>query len=522
MGFWAKLWGRNDVIEQIDAPVDAPPDIGKPVGLFSTDVGFRTAAARRQHIAANWPKQPKFVAQDGVAMDDAAGDQAYKMQSSAGVSDVLFSWYVSQGFIGYQTCALMAQHWLVAKVCKMTGDDAVQGGWKIGRDDGAEITADEIARIKALDRHYDVERHLMEASYYRNIFGVRAVLFMFDGLDYELPFDPLSVTTGSYRGMTQIDPYWMSPMLTGSSITNPLSPNFYVPDYWQVSGRRIHKSHFVFLYGADVSDILKPSYLYGGIPLTQRIYERVYAAERTANEAPQLALAKRLTVKYTDMAAAIANQEDFEAALQIGVEYQDNFGVMVAGLDDRVERHDTALGDLDTVIMTQYQLVAAIAEVPATKLLGSSPKGFGAAGDYEIKNYHEKLQSIQRNDFDRILERHYAALALSDFGTMPKPDLKITVEWLPLNKPSAKELAELNNLKATADATWAGLGAVDNYDVRKRLIEDESSGYTGMVMEEVLEDAPQTETDPNAENLGEPTQEGDIEGQTADIPDFGQ
>ena len=43
-------------------------------------------------------------------------------------------------------------------------------------------------------------------------------------------------------------------------------------------------------------DTLKPSYNYGGIPLPQLIYERVYAAERTANEAPQLALSKRTSV----------------------------------------------------------------------------------------------------------------------------------------------------------------------------------------------------------------------------------
>ena len=60
------------------------------------------------------------------------------------------------------------------------------------------------------------------------------------------------------------------------------------------------ESHFVILRGPEVSDILKPSYLYGGLPLTQLILERVYGAERTANEAPMLALTKRLVVRYME------------------------------------------------------------------------------------------------------------------------------------------------------------------------------------------------------------------------------
>ncbi len=35
-------------------------------------------------------------------------------------------------------------------------------------------------------------------------------------------------------------------------------------------------------------------YNYFGVSVPERIYERVYASERTANEAPQLAMTKRL------------------------------------------------------------------------------------------------------------------------------------------------------------------------------------------------------------------------------------
>ena len=56
---------------------------------------------------------------------------------------------------------------------------------------------------------------------------------------------------------------------------------------------------------------------------------------------------------------------------------RDNYGVKVIDKDaEDLTQFDTGLADLDVTIMTQYQLVAAIAGVPATKLLGTTPKGF--------------------------------------------------------------------------------------------------------------------------------------------------
>lgn len=475
------------------------------------------------------PKKPEFISDSGVAMDAAISNTATFQFSGTVIPDVLFSWYVSQTFIGWQACAVLSQHWLINKACNMQGKDAVQGGWIIARDDGGKITPEQNDILRTLDKRYKVCDNLVEASFYRNIFGIRLIWFQFEGMDYSKPFNPAMVMPKSYIGMSQMDPYWCAPYLTGESVQNPGSRHFYVPEYWQVAGQRIHRSHFVILYGAPVPDILKPTYIYGGVPLTQRIYERVYAAERTANEAPQLALAKRLTVRYTNLDRAMMDQESFEDAIAFGSKYQDNWGVMVAGEDERVERHETSLSDLDVTIMTQYQLVAAIAEVPATKLLGTSPKGFGAAGDYEIKNYHEKLRDLQDNDLTQILDRHYQALALSELSDTPRPDIKLKPVWLPLDKPSSAELAELNKLKADTDAILQTAGAIDGHDIRQRIIKDEDSGYTGIKIDELPEEpisgeeneGPLDQNPPAVGGVPQPKPQVGIEGDAPPKPGVG-
>ena len=426
-----------------------------------------------------------FKTADGVGMDDVNLNSA-KNAFVFGLQRIpqnLFAWYVSQGFIGYQACALIAQQWLVNKACAMKGEDAVRNGFEITINDGTEADAELIAAIKKADKRYKLKHNLRQADLFKNVFGIRHVLFVVDSPDkdyYLKPFNPDGIRPGTYRGMSQIDPYWITPLLDADAVSNPKNQHFYEPTYWQISGQKIHHSHFVILKGPEVSDVLKPSYIYAGLPLTQRIMERVYAAERTANEAPILAMTKRLNVWKMDLSKAIANQKEFESTLEWQTQTRDNHGIMAAGLTDEVTQLETALTDLDEVIMTQYQIVAGIAEVPATKLMGTSPKGFQSTGEHEITTYHEKLETLQENDLSPIVERHHICVMRSEIGPRFNAMPEIEINWLPINVPSGKELAEINTSKAAADAQLITTGAVDAYDIRDRLIADKDSGYSGL------------------------------------------
>lgn len=423
------------------------------------------------------------------AMDSSDGSSAIKSAytlNQVGIPDVQATWYGSQGFIGYQLCAILAQHWLVNKACLVPARDAIRKGFKLTVNDGTEVDPKIMAAIKAANKRYKLDRKLVEYVKMGRVFGVRVALCVVDSDDvdyYTKPFNPDSITPGSYRGITQIDPYWCIPELTSASASNPASLDFYEPTYWIINNQRYHKSHLVILRGPEVADILKPSYLYGGLSVPQLIYERVYAAERTANEAPQLALTKRSTIYYTDAAKALANQGKFEQSMSLWRSWLDNYGIKIADKEaDKVEQMDTSLADLDAVIMSQYQLVAAIANVPSTKLLGTTPKGFNASGDYETESYHEELESIQTNDMEPLIERHMVCVIRSDiteaFSIKP---FNVDVVWEPLKIMSAAELATVNKTKAeTAKILAVDIGAVDGEEVRDHLTADENSGFNGL------------------------------------------
>ena len=193
-------------------------------------------------------------------------------------------------------------------------------------------------------------------------------------------------------------------------------------------------------------------------------------------------MTKRLQVRKTDLAKAQANKAKFVASLQTANEFRDNYGVTVVGKDEEINQLETSLADLDDVIMTQYQLVCSIIGAPSTKILGVSPKGF-STGESDSDNYIEDVEELQGNDMTEIAEAHYARLIPSTLAKeLGVSDLEIDINWRPIKVMSEKEIADTNFSKSQADMAAFNTGAIDNIDIRQRLVNDKQSGYSGLKM----------------------------------------
>ncbi len=436
---------------------------------------------------------PTPVTMKGAAMDSLTpllpfGGTAF----NTAVPESLLQWYGSQGFIGYQMCAFLQQQWMINKACTVPAQDAVRKGYEITINNGEEIDTKIQNEIKnTLDKEFQIMPNLIEFIRMGRVFGVRIALFLVDSPDpeyYEKPFNIDGVGPYQYKGISQIDPYWITPELGLDAASHPASKYFYEPTWWRVQGQRIHRSHLVIMRHAEVADILKPTYFYGGVSLCQQIYERVYAAERIANEGPMLSLTKRSIIYKTDLSKAVANPGLLQQKLEQQRYLMDNYATRVIDTVDDVVQLDTALADLDAVLMAQSQVVAATAYMPAVKLLGTTPKGFNATGEYEEAVYHEELESIENTHATPLLDRHYLLLIRSHiapkYGIAP---FEVTVKWNPLDAMTAEEEAMLNKLKAETGAILSTSGAITGEDERRRLISDPMSGYNGMD-EEIPED----------------------------------
>ncbi len=265
------------------------------------------------------------------------------------------------------------------------------------------------------------------------LFGIGIAVPVVDGADYEQPLSLDAIREGSYRGFVVIEPTWIYPEVSSEDLVNPLSQSFFEPVYWAATGstnignlgiRRIHRSWMIVVRNKELPNMLRPMYYYGGVPLTQEIYEAVFCADKVMNEVPKLAMTKRTTVVKGDPNDMVTNPEGVVDRLRAFSQVQDNFGILYVGRNADVQKLETSLSEFDQLISKCNQRVAAIAGMPESKLFKAQLAGSFQTGAYEMRDYWSLLMRIQRNWYTPLLSLHYKLDTKSRTGKVI--DLKIT------------------------------------------------------------------------------------------------
>lgn len=423
--------------------------------------------------------------------------------TSTNIPDEIYAFY-SRGFITWTTCAQFATHEIINRACAVRGEDAVAVGYEFAyadSDEGGKI-ADEnkdgkttpkedatkddfLTALKKRTRSMGIDEVLRKLDYNKCVYGIGIAVPTFDGeVDMSLPFNIDAAGLETYTGFTVIEPYWLCPMFDEKDASDPSSKHFFDPTWWRLpNGSLIHRTWCIKAVNSYVADILKPTYIYGGIPLTQMIYERVFAADKCANEAPMLALTKRLLVVDANIQQVLADPKHVKDLMDVVTYCRTNWGVMFKQPTANINQIDTSLGEYDQLIMTQYQLVASIAQMPATKLLKVTPTGFQSTGEYEWKDWAQSLIDVEEMEFTPMLEFH-AKLLTRKIGKT----IAVTVKWNAVDAPTAKEKAEIQNTKANTYSTLLTSGAVTPEEVRNALRNDKNGDFTGLSAESPQKD----------------------------------
>lgn len=456
--------------------------------------------------------------------------QSNKMTGLTGSpKDIVFTFFTKFGYIGWQICSILAQHWLISNACSISNKDCLRNGWNNTFVDKKDTDMSEEEKDKAqetLNKLFDIEQQkynlnekLLKWGYYYNVFGTAFMLPIIDGIDdkaREKPYNPDGIKKGSFKGISVIEPYWMIPEFDLDSMTDPTNINFFEPEYYRTAnGKKIHKSHLIIGRRKFVSDILKPSYYYGGISLAQEIYERVYASEKCANEAPLLLLTKRLNVYKVKLKDFFFNPAKYKEMAEALTTMRDNQGILFTDREDEVGQIDTTLSDLDQVIMEQYKLVSAIARIPVDKLFETNPTGgLSASGDYNIKNYNQDLNTLQNDLFRPAIDRINEIVMRSEFESKDR----VGIIFNPTDNPTEKEIAELNNQKAQAIQTYLQNNIITPEEARQKIVNDKMSGFA--FLKGVEKEEPSEEEQQEIMNMMKGTEKEEKEGKDEDDIDW--
>lgn len=406
------------------------------------------------------------------------------------INETVWAHYENEGYIGWTACAILAQNPVIHIACQTPAADAISSGYDLSFADHDDADADNDGKpdedlLTALLKKTEMMRvndACVKLDYNRRVFGTgiaMPVIYEKGGkkpFDMSNPFNPDGLKDCVYKGWKVVDPYWLTPQFEQAATQDPMNERFMNPTWYKMpDGRRVHWTWFVKADGAEVADILKPTYYYGGIPLTQMLYRRVWCAEKTANEAPLLAMSKRLLIVDANVQQIVKNKSYVYKLMQVITKCRTNFGVFFKSPTANIQQIDTSLSDFEECMFSQYQLVASIAQMPATKLLQTTPKGFNSTGEFEWKIYAQLLQTVQEQEYKPLLEKHLRILT----AVQGKKHV-ITVTFKPVDAPTEKEKADIEATKSQTRSNYVQNGILTPEEVRSVLRNDAEGDFTSI------------------------------------------
>ncbi|MEG2172364.1 MAG: DUF1073 domain-containing protein [Desulfovibrionaceae bacterium] len=401
------------------------------------------------------------------------------------------------GFLGYAYLSMLAQNGLIRAGVETVADEMTRKWVEIK---GADTEDD--TNIKTLTR--ELERFKLQAVFNdaaakTQYFGGCLVYIDTGDLDAVTARTPLSLDTatlalGSLRRFTVVEPINIYPGHYNAS--DPLSPEYFNPQTWWVLGKEYHKSRFLYFTANEVPLLLKPSYNFFGIPMTQLALDYVGHFTETREAAARLLTKFSLTAFKTNLSGILngGGTSDLDARIQYFLQKQSNDGCFV--IDKETEdlvKLDTSLAGTIDIVRQSLELLSAIFRVPAVKLLGISPAGFNATGEGDLRNYYDYTASQQQKILRQPLNRTLDILQHNAFGQV---DQTISVDFVRPGDDDPKYISDMNKVRADTDAVLLDRGIISQEEVRARIAADPASGYSGIDVDNVPEQAGAGMSDP--------------------------
>lgn len=478
----AKAEGR-EVVTSMPAP-PSPAPLSERRGIdFSQARSLREYASRP--VYQHKVYEPfKGVLPEGkrLAQDEVFGsvDWANAAQQSTFYGDMLGNAFAEgMVFPGYPYLSELAQRPEYRRGAEILAIEMTREWITLGSKKDGDNKADRIEALTDALNRFHVRDKFRRAAEIDGFMG-RAQLFLDVGsknVASPLLLTPQTVRKNSLVSLTILEPMWSYP--TAYNSTEPLAPDFYKPPAWYVMGQEVSSTRLLTFVGREVPDLLKPSYAFGGISLTQMAKPYVDNWLRARQSVSDLIdKFSKVTLK-TDMGSQVgaecSGQSLFDR-MAFFTNVRTNSGIML--LDNNTEELTevaTPLGGLSDLQWDALKFVCAVYGIPPLVYLQLSPGGLNTDSDGVIRTFYDSIHARQEDYFRDPLQRVLDLLQLNEFGDI---DPDITFSFNPLWQMSAKEKAEVRKIDADTAAVYVAAAILEPMEERERLAADPESIYT--------------------------------------------
>ncbi|TBF08711.1 anti-CBASS protein Acb1 family protein [Rhizobium ruizarguesonis] len=363
-----------------------------------------------------------------------------------------------------QLIAAYSTAWLPRKIVDIPALDACRK-WRDWQAKKPQIEA-----IEEEEKRLNVKGRILEAAKKGRLFGGAAVYIGTGDAD---PMQPLEVDRIGKGGLRYLNVMTRRQLSAGEIDRNPESEWYGQPSYYKLSGANglqvdIHPSRLVRFTGAMPADdeITGNPWQGWGDSVLQATLDAIKNADSTAGNIASLVFEAKIDIiRVPDFMANLGNEVYRSKILERYTLANMSKGINGTLLLDKEEEYETKsaqLSGLTDILMAFMQIVSGAADIPVTRLLGQSPAGMNSTGTSDMKNYHDRIQSMQELEVSPAMRRLDECIERS--ADVKDPD--VHYRWAPLEQMSEKERADI--FKTTADAARQLVGTGTGQEIIPR------------------------------------------------------
>lgn len=423
---------------------------------------------------------PPGVPQSAQTAMDSAMQPAYEYVADFGFFGDDVAW------LGFPLLAALTQRPEYRVISEVFATEMTRKGFELTYSGEDETEAEaKLAELEKACAQFKVIDHLRVASEHDGFYGGGHIYI--DVCDYNdldelktpLVLASSKIPKGGLNGFKNIEPIWCYPANYNSS--DPLAPFYFQPQQWYVNSKTVHKSRLLTLITREVPDILKASYSFRGLSLSQVARPYVDNWLRTRQSVSDLIHSFSIISIASNLQAQVQDGEGWDniyARVDQMNMLRDNRGAFVLDKDtEKMESIAVPLGTLDALQAQSQEHMSAVAQIPLVKLLGIQPAGLNASGDSEIRTFYDTVHARQEAIFAEPLRIMLQCIQLHLWGEI---DPYIGHKFLPLWQLDEAAQAAVRKTDADTNAVYVQEGVLSPEDVRGMLIADKDSPYAGL------------------------------------------
>lgn len=342
--------------------------------------------------------------------------------------------------------------WLAKKIVSIPVFDSFRK-WRNWQADTSDIS-----KLEALEKKLNLRGKLVEWKLKARLFGWAALYL---GTDDDDPSQPLVLERMGKDSLKYITVFPRR-VLAAQELNWDISSEYYgKPEYYLLSipnspQIQIHASRLCTTVGYDLPDaeLLSAGLNFGwGDSVLLSTLESIRQADATAANIASLVFeAKVDVVKIPDLMSKLATcppGEDYGGQLmdrfRLAATAKGINGMLILDGEEDYSQKSATFTTLPDVATLFLQIVSGAADIPVTRLLGQSPGGLNSTGEADLRNYYDRVSSIQELEIDPATNNLTELLIRSSLGARPDD---VFFNWASLWQTTDKERAEIGKIDA--------------------------------------------------------------------------